>query len=315
MVNQGTILADLATALTIDPNALGFTNSGSVQATGSGGLVIGDGPFVTSGSVAIGSGSSVTRYGDFTQTAAGVVEVSLGSAPGQIHVTGTASLAGTMRVKVPAGFAPTLGSTCEILTFASRSGDFAAYDGLTQPSGLQFEPSFTDTSLHLRVVREAFTPTPTATLTPTPALPVTVTPPATRTATPLPTATAASSATATPTGSPTATGLPTTTGTASPTRAPSATVTPTLPPSPTSTPPPDATVTPTATRTPIGCVGDCGNDGVVTVAELIRAVNIALETLPLDVCTAIDRDGNGRATIDELLQAVNNGLGECTRPA
>jgi len=80
LVNQGTILADLATALTIDPNGLGFTNSGRLQATGSGGLVIGDGPFVTSGTIAIGPGATLTRYGDFTQTAAGVVEVGFAEA-------------------------------------------------------------------------------------------------------------------------------------------------------------------------------------------------------------------------------------------
>jgi len=80
LVNQGTILADLATALTIDPNGLGFTNSGRLQATGSGGLVIGDGPLVTSGTIAIGPGATLTRYGDFTQTAAGVVEVGFAEA-------------------------------------------------------------------------------------------------------------------------------------------------------------------------------------------------------------------------------------------
>jgi len=54
---------------------------------------------------------------------------------------------------------------------------------------------------------------------------------------------------------------------------------------------------------------------VVTVVELIRAVSIALETLPLDACSAIDRNGDGRATINELLQAVNNALGDCTPPS
>lgn len=62
---------------------------------------------------------------------------------------------------------------------------------------------------------------------------------------------------------------------------------------------------------PQPCPGDCSTDEVVTVDELIRGVNIALGSLPLDVCAEFDRDGNGAVQIDELIRAVNAALDGC----
>lgn len=59
------------------------------------------------------------------------------------------------------------------------------------------------------------------------------------------------------------------------------------------------------------CPGDCDGDGVVTVSELIRAVNIALGALPLSDCPSLDTDHDGRVTIGELIAAVNNALSNC----
>ncbi len=55
-------------------------------------------------------------------------------------------------------------------------------------------------------------------------------------------------------------------------------------------------------------VGDCNEDGEVTVDELIRGVTIALGELPLADCPALDGDADDRATIDELIRAVNDVL-------
>ncbi|MBI3783118.1 MAG: Ig-like domain-containing protein, partial [Deltaproteobacteria bacterium] len=52
-------------------------------------------------------------------------------------------------------------------------------------------------------------------------------------------------------------------------------------------------------------------DGEVTVDELIRGVNIALEVQPLSVCASLDSNDDGAVTIDEILRAVNNALGGC----
>jgi hypothetical protein len=98
---------------------------------------------------------------------------------------------------------------------------------------------------------------------------------------------------------------------------------------PTATEPPDASPTPTATadETPTEPVeatptataaetatvaptiaGDCDDDGIVSVDELVRAVGIALESLPLSACVAADRDGDGTVRIEELIAALNVAL-------
>ena len=59
------------------------------------------------------------------------------------------------------------------------------------------------------------------------------------------------------------------------------------------------------------CAGDCDDGGSVTVDELVRAVNIALERIELGECDAVDVDGDGQASINELVLAVNAALGGC----
>lgn len=62
------------------------------------------------------------------------------------------------------------------------------------------------------------------------------------------------------------------------------------------------------------CVGDCDSSGVITVAELVRGVNISLDRAALDTCANFDRDGNQRVTVDELVAGVNGLLLGCTSP-
>jgi ELWxxDGT repeat protein len=90
-------------------------------------------------------------------------------------------------------------------------------------------------------------------------------------------------------------------------------VLPTPTPSPTGSllPTPSETPTAGATRTPARCPGDCLGDGVVAISDLITGVNIALERAALDGCANLDRDGNGRVSIDELIGALNSSLGGC----
>jgi len=71
-----------------------------------------------------------------------------------------------------------------------------------------------------------------------------------------------------------------------------------------------AEVAPTPTPGVV-CAGDCDGDGSVSVAELIRAVNIALGTLDVSQCTAVDGDGDGAVAINELIAAVNSALDGC----
>lgn len=180
-------------------------------------------------------------------------------------------------------------------------------------------------------------PTPTATPSATP----TVTLMATATETPTEQPTTAATATVTATGQ--VTGIPTDTPTepeatrtatatatgsaatatatatqpgATSTVTATATQTPTgsLPPTSTATATAveTATATATATATPGGsCPGDCDGNGVVSVDELVRMVNIALERQPVSNCLAGDLTGNGSIAINELVTAVNAALRGC----
>ena len=59
-------------------------------------------------------------------------------------------------------------------------------------------------------------------------------------------------------------------------------------------------------------IGDCNDDGQVTVNELIRAVNIALGTASVSDCEAADASGDGEVVITEIIAGVNNALNECS---
>ena len=59
------------------------------------------------------------------------------------------------------------------------------------------------------------------------------------------------------------------------------------------------------------CVGDCNNNGIVAVNELITGVNISLEQRPLEDCPGFDSNDNGRVAVNELIQGVNSSLDGC----
>jgi hypothetical protein len=52
---------------------------------------------------------------------------------------------------------------------------------------------------------------------------------------------------------------------------------------------------------------------VVTIAEIMRGVNIALGTSQLGVCPDFDGSGDGQVTVDEIVLAVNQALFGCPR--
>jgi hypothetical protein len=66
-----------------------------------------------------------------------------------------------------------------------------------------------------------------------------------------------------------------------------------------------------AGEAPISCVGDCNDDGTVSVNELVSGVAMSLGSRPLSGCPAFDANGNQQVTIDELLGGVNNALRGC----
>ena len=64
----------------------------------------------------------------------------------------------------------------------------------------------------------------------------------------------------------------------------------------------------------VRCPGDCNASASVTMDELIRGVNIALERTALSACEMFDRDGSRTVTVDELLAGVRAALSGCTDP-
>ena len=206
-------------------------------------------------------------------------------------------------------------------------------------------PSPTSASTHTRTVGATSTSTPTpsasptATATRTSTVTLTNAPTAataTRTASPTPTSTATPTRTGTPTSSSTPTDTPTAppsaaasttatstatspptspaTATASPTApgiatsAPTKSATPPFSATPTATPTPPATPTPTAMGAP--CTGDCNDDHVVTVNELIIGVNITLGSLPVSACPAFENP-EGTVDIAQMIKGVSNALNGC----
>lgn len=75
----------------------------------------------------------------------------------------------------------------------------------------------------------------------------------------------------------------------------------------------DVTPEPTPTETPVPppCVGDCDGNRIVSIAELIRGVNISLGRNDLSVCPAFDANADGNVSIAELITAVNRLLLGC----
>jgi hypothetical protein len=107
---------------------------------------------------------------------------------------------------------------------------------------------------------------------------------------------------------PTATPTPTATG---PTRTPTSARTATSTRTRTATPTATATVSPTQTDALPACPGDCDDDQMVAINELITGVSIAIERLPPSRCRAFDRNLNNQVEINELVAGVNAALSGC----
>jgi hypothetical protein len=60
-----------------------------------------------------------------------------------------------------------------------------------------------------------------------------------------------------------------------------------------------------------GLVGDCDQDGTVTIGELVTAVSISLGNTDLARCPAADSQSDGRVSVNELIRAVTDALEGC----
>ncbi len=57
------------------------------------------------------------------------------------------------------------------------------------------------------------------------------------------------------------------------------------------------------------CPGDCNGDGIISIAEMVRGVAIALDPTSLQNCPAMDDDGNSAVDVHELVRADRGALG------
>jgi len=68
---------------------------------------------------------------------------------------------------------------------------------------------------------------------------------------------------------------------------------------------------PVLVRDIIRFVGDCSDDGVVSIDELIVGTRVALQLLPVASCLAFDPDGDRTVTVADLTAAVQSALVGC----
>ncbi len=151
LINQGTIISNASRPLTVTGSSI--TNEGTLQAMAGTLVVITSGALTNSGSLSISSSTTINVNGAYEQLGAGVISIDLaGTGNGQfgtLNVTGQAALDGTLNVNLVGGFEPSVGSNFQIVTYASRVGEFATINGLSLPNGLVFVPQFNATDLTL----------------------------------------------------------------------------------------------------------------------------------------------------------------------
>ena len=166
LTNGAVLLVDRLGTLTI---AGGFTQSGGSTILTGGTLAVGSGIFLQGGtlsgagqiigdvfnaaSIMVGDATTAGTLnitGNYTQTADGLLRLKLGgTAAGrfdQLVVSGSAALAGTLRITLFAGYVPASGDSLRVLTAGTRTGTFDTLDG----DGPLFNPLYDATGLTLR---------------------------------------------------------------------------------------------------------------------------------------------------------------------
>ena len=68
---------------------------------------------------------------------------------------------------------------------------------------------------------------------------------------------------------------------------------------------------PTPTIPPVFCPGDCNDDGVVTIDELLTLVNVALGATDMCMCVRGNTDRDRVIAVDEIVRAVGHSLDGC----
>jgi uncharacterized repeat protein (TIGR01451 family) len=98
---------------------------------------------------------TINITGNYTQGSAGLMTIKLASSTQSdvVNVTGTATLDGTFTATLVNSYAPANGTVWNVLTFASRTGDFATKNLPTYPIMGSIQSSYTPTAFVLTAVR------------------------------------------------------------------------------------------------------------------------------------------------------------------
>ncbi|HVX11566.1 MAG TPA: DUF4214 domain-containing protein [Pirellulales bacterium] len=109
-----------------------------------------------SGTILVAPGSTFTIDGAYTQAASGGLTLQIGGTAaggqfGQLVVTGSATLAGTLTPTLVNGFTPDLGESYNLVTYGSESGTFATIVGQNITTGKVFKPTYAASDFNLTV--------------------------------------------------------------------------------------------------------------------------------------------------------------------
>ncbi len=136
-----------------------IVNDGEVDAGTSGVTVTfttNGGTITNAGALNVVPGSAVSVVGNLITTATSLLVDSIDSTgAGTFDITGTATLAGTLKIGVANSFVPPQGTVYNLANFGASTGSFAAINGLT-PTGAILTPATTANSFTLTATFGAF---------------------------------------------------------------------------------------------------------------------------------------------------------------
>jgi hypothetical protein len=170
LINSGTIEVQAGRLAFNDvyrqTNGTTFLNGGELECrrevldvqggriTGTGGIIAN---VVSAGEVSPGiSAGELNISGAYTQTASGILNIEIGGLTAatefdRLTVGGRATLAGTLNVSLANGFSPSLGNSFQIMTYGSRTGQFATVNLPPLDAGLRWRVDYNATNLTLVV--------------------------------------------------------------------------------------------------------------------------------------------------------------------
>ena len=142
---HGATIAALS-GLTSNPGNLSLTNGASLSTAGN---------FSDTGSLTLGAGSMLTVNRSYTQGSSATLAVDIGGSSvsgqfGQLAITGSAALAGTVNITFINGYSPTAGDNYPITTYTSETGGSSlTFTGLSGGAFSFIQPVVNATAIDL----------------------------------------------------------------------------------------------------------------------------------------------------------------------